>query len=196
MTKDRTRTPWNDGNTVQFPAPPKMPRNPRRCTTGKIRTRCSGRNHRFNPMKMSRLNTRATKMSDLNKIDIVAPKPRKECNSISLSCSYCKLEVPHPSPQNSDWSSEDLDGNKAKAKEQSTCKPLIDFNDPKPQTSTEQTMVTLPSSLACYEFYIFIVIGSICRCNVVSTSSVVWSQVRQFFLLRKVFHTINHDEII
>ena len=29
---------------------------------------------------------------------------------------------------------------------------------------------------------------------VVSTSSVVWSQVRQFFLMRKVFRTINHDE--
>ena len=29
---------------------------------------------------------------------------------------------------------------------------------------------------------------------VVSTSSVVWSQVRQFFLMRNVFCTINHDE--
>ena len=28
----------------------------------------------------------------------------------------------------------------------------------------------------------------------VSTSSVVWSQVRQFFLVRNVFCTINHDE--
>ena len=31
--------------------------------------------------------------------------------------------------------------------------------------------------------------------NVVSTSSVVWSQVRRFFLMRIVFHAINHDEI-
>ena len=31
--------------------------------------------------------------------------------------------------------------------------------------------------------------------NVVSTSAVVWSQVRQFFLLRNVFHAINHDEM-
>ena len=30
---------------------------------------------------------------------------------------------------------------------------------------------------------------------VVSTSPVVWSQVRQFFLMRIVFHAINHDEI-
>ena len=30
---------------------------------------------------------------------------------------------------------------------------------------------------------------------VASTSPVVWSQVRQFFLMRIVFHAINHDEI-
>ena len=29
---------------------------------------------------------------------------------------------------------------------------------------------------------------------VVSTSSVVWSQVRWFFLLEYIFHAINHDE--
>ena len=29
---------------------------------------------------------------------------------------------------------------------------------------------------------------------VLSTSSVVWSQVRWFFLLEYIFHTINHDE--
>ena len=29
---------------------------------------------------------------------------------------------------------------------------------------------------------------------VLSTSSVVWSQVRQFFLLEYIFCTINHDE--
>ena len=31
--------------------------------------------------------------------------------------------------------------------------------------------------------------------NVFSTSSVVWLQVRWFFLMRIVFHAINHDEI-
>ena len=77
-------------------------------------------------------------MSDLNKIDIVAPKPREACDSFGLSCSYCEQDVLHPSPQNSDWSSEDWDGNKAKAKDHS--KSLIDFNDPYPQTSAEQTM--------------------------------------------------------
>ena len=60
------------------------------------------------------------------------------CNIFGLSCSYCKQGAPHPLPQNSDWSCEDWDGNKAKAKKQG--KSLIDFNDPKPQTSMEQTM--------------------------------------------------------
>ena len=78
-----------------------------------------------------------TKVSDLNNIDIVAPKPRKACNSSSLSCSYCKQDPLHPSHQNSDWSSEDWKSNKAKAKEQG--KSPVDFNDPKPQTSEEQT---------------------------------------------------------
>ena len=32
------------------------------------------------------------------------------------------------------------------------------------------------------------------RFVVVSTSSVVWSQMRQFFLLEYIFRTINHDE--
>ena len=32
------------------------------------------------------------------------------------------------------------------------------------------------------------------RFVVVSTSSVVWSQMRRFFLLEYIFHAINHDE--
>ena len=39
-------------------------------------------------------------------------------------------------------------------------------------------------------------IHSVTLMSVVSTSSVVWSQVRWFFLLRVVFRAINHDEII
>ena len=45
--------PWNNGNPVQFSTPPKMPRNPRKCATSKIRTRWSNRNHRFNPIKQA-----------------------------------------------------------------------------------------------------------------------------------------------
>ena len=60
--------PWNDGSAFQFSAPQKMPRNPRKRTTGKIRTRRLGRN-RFNPIKMRRPNTPKTKVSDLDRID-------------------------------------------------------------------------------------------------------------------------------
>ena len=56
------------------------------------------------------------KVTDLNKIDVVAPTPRKACDSFGLSCSYWKQNAPHPSPQNSDWSGEDWDGIKAKTK--------------------------------------------------------------------------------
>ena len=88
--RQNTTIPWNDVNTVQFSATPKTPRNLRRCTTGKIRTRWSSGNHRFNPIKISRFNTKDTKVPDLNKIDIKAPTPRKVCDSFSLSWSYCK----------------------------------------------------------------------------------------------------------
>ena len=40
-------------------------------------------------------------------------------------CTYCKYDTPHPSTTLSDWSNEDWDSEKAKAKEQ--C-PLLDFN--------------------------------------------------------------------
>ena len=78
------------------------------------------------------------KVSNLNKIDIVAPTLRKACDGFSPSCKYCKQGALHPSPQNSYWSSKDWDGVKAKAREQS--KSLIDINDPKPKMDTEQTM--------------------------------------------------------
>ena len=77
-------------------------------------------------------------MSDLNKINIIAPTLRKTCDSLGLSCSYCKQGTLHPLPQESDWSSEDWDSTKAKAREQN--KLLIDLDDPKPQTNMEQTM--------------------------------------------------------
>ena len=79
-----------------------------------------------------------TNLSNLNKIEIVVPTTRKACVSFGLLCSYCEQGALHPSPQNSDWSSEDWDSTKAKAMEQS--KSLIDFNVPKPKTSMEQTM--------------------------------------------------------
>ena len=76
-------------------------------------------------------------MVGLDRVDIKVVIPRKTCNSFRLSCSYCEQGAPHPSSQESDWSSKDWDGTKAKAREQN--KSLIDFNDPKPQTNMEQT---------------------------------------------------------
>ena len=40
-------------------------------------------------------------------------------------CTYCKYDAPHPSITPSDWSIEDWDGEKARAREQH---PLLDFN--------------------------------------------------------------------
>ena len=82
---------WNGGSAFQFSAPPKMPRNPRKKTTGKIRTRWSGRN-RFNHIKTRRPNTPETKVLYLDKLntDIKASVPTKSCDRCGLSCSYCK----------------------------------------------------------------------------------------------------------
>ena len=76
--------PWNDGSAFQFSAPSKMPRNPRKQTTGKIRTRWLDRN-RFNPIKTRRPNTPDTKVSELDKIDIKAPIPTKACDRFGLN---------------------------------------------------------------------------------------------------------------
>ena len=45
--------------------------------------------------------------------------------SMHGECTYYKYDAPHPSTTLSDWSSEDWDGKKAKAREQY---PLLDFN--------------------------------------------------------------------
>ena len=128
--------PWNYGNVFQFSTPPKMFRNPRKQTTGKIRTRWSGRN-RFNPIKMRRHNTPDAKVLELDKIDTKSPIPTKVCDRFSLFCSYCKQGAPHPSPQESDRSSEDWDSTKAKAREQTDT--LMDYNTPRPQTDIDKT---------------------------------------------------------
>ena len=72
----------------------------------------------------------------MNKIDIVQPTPKRPCGHSDDSCTYCKYEAPHPSPEPLDWSSEDCDGEKAKVREQ---KSLIDFMPPKPDTNQQMT---------------------------------------------------------
>ena len=81
---------------------------------------------------------------DMNKIDIVQPAPKRACEHFGAICSYCKHVAPHPSPIQIDWSSEDWDGEKAKAWEQTS---LIDFDPPKPdskQTINLETADDLP----------------------------------------------------
>ena len=54
----------------------------------------------------------------MSKINIIKPTPKRACECSDGSCTYCKYEAPYPSPEPSDWSSEDWDGEKAKVKEQ------------------------------------------------------------------------------
>ena len=59
-------------------------------------------------------------------------------------------------------------------------------------------VMTLPSSiLLCWQLGQVLHVSLFCKLIivVVSTSSVVLSQVRRFFLMRNVFRAINHDEI-
>ena len=77
-------------------------------------------------------------MLELDEIDTdnKAPVSTKACDRFGLLCSYCKQGALRPSPQESDCSSEDCDGTKAKAKEETNS--LINYNAPKPQTNIDQ----------------------------------------------------------
>ena len=77
--------PWNNGGTVQFSVPLKTPRNLRKHALGKIRTRWSNRNHRFNPIKTNRYNAMNTDllMIDINKIDIIKPTPKGHVSTLA-----------------------------------------------------------------------------------------------------------------
>ena len=132
--------PWNSGSAFQFSVPPMMPRNSRRRTTGKIRTRWLGKN-RFNPIRFRKPNNPDIKVTerDTIDIDIKAPLPIKACDRFGLSCSFCKQGSLHPLPQESDWSSEDWDGTKPKRKEKSKETNLLsDWDLPKPQPNIGQ----------------------------------------------------------
>ena len=64
-----------------------------------------------------------------------AASPVRVCDRLQLSCSFCKQGVPHPSPQNSDWPSEDWDWTKTDTKkETSETNLLLDWDLPKPQS--------------------------------------------------------------
>ena len=80
-----------------------------------------------------------TKPTDMNKIDIVQPTPRKVCEYSSPSCSYCKHEAHIPFHYTLTGQVEDWDSDKAKAKEQ---KSLIDFKSPKQDNDRETDQQT------------------------------------------------------
>ena len=66
--------------------------------------------------------------TEMNKINIIQPVPKKACDHSADTCTYCRDEAPHPSPIPSDWLHEDWDGEKAKKREQ---RLLIGLNFPK-----------------------------------------------------------------
>ena len=80
------------------------------------------------------------KTSELDRVDNVIRTaiPVKACDRFGLSCSFCRQNAPLPSPHEPDRSSEDWDGTKAKAREQTYS--LIKFIKPNPQTKKDQIM--------------------------------------------------------
>ena len=81
--KQNMTMPWNNGGTVQFSDPSKTPGIPRKCALGKTRIRWSNRNHKFNPIKTNRYNTMNTKLTDINKIDIIKPTQRGHVSALT-----------------------------------------------------------------------------------------------------------------
>ena len=134
---------WHSSTMPQFFAPPRPHRSPRKCAPGKTRARWSNHNHWFNPFRTNRYNTHDTEPNDINKINIIQPTPNRGCEHTDGSCTYCKYEAPQPFPVPSDWSSEDWDGKKAKAREQ---KSLVEFMPPKLDTDP-QTMEVMADDI-------------------------------------------------
>ena len=131
---------WNSGMMPQFSTPPRSHRSPRKFAPGKTRTRWSNHNHWFKSIRTNRYNTCDTESNDMNKINIIKPTPKRACECTDGSCIYCKYKAPNPSPVPSDWSSEDWNGEKAKAREQ---KSLVDFKPPKEGNDLQMTEVTI-----------------------------------------------------
>ena len=84
-----------------------------------------------------------TNLTDINKINIISTTPQKACECLGAICSFCRQQVPHPLPYQSDWSSKHWDGDKAKTREQN---PIVKFDipRPKPHNSTLDLVDSLP----------------------------------------------------
>ena len=65
------------------------------------------------------------------------------CEHFGATCSFCRQQVPHPLPDQLDWSSKDWDGDKDKTREQN---PIVKFDipRPKPDNSTLNSVDSLP----------------------------------------------------
>ena len=126
---------------VSTPTTP--PRNPRKHAPGKARTQWTNHNHCFNPIKTNGFNILGTNPRDINKINIIKITPQKVCECFEATCSFCRQQVSHPLPDQSDWSSKDWDGDKAKTREQN---PIVKFDipRPKPDNSTLDSVDSLP----------------------------------------------------
>ena len=88
-------------------------------------------------MKAKRPNTPEMTMTKLNNIDTdrKVPLSVKICDRCGPSCSFCKLNVLHPSPQEPDWSDEDWNWTHNTIQEETGETNLLsDWDLPKPQS--------------------------------------------------------------
>ena len=124
-TKGQSSSPWMPIDST----PPNPPKCPRKCAPGKVRTQSSNHNHQYKLIKTNGVNTLGTNPTEVNKISIIKPIPKKACERFGLPCPFCKQQAPHPLPPHSEWSSKDWDGERAKAKE---CNSFVRFDTPRP----------------------------------------------------------------
>ena len=71
-----------------------------------------------------------TNPADINKSNVIKITPQKVCEHFGATCSFCRQQVPQPLPDQSNWSSKDWNGDKAKAREQN---PIVKFDIPRPR---------------------------------------------------------------
>ena len=99
--------------------------NPRKKALGKMRVRWSNK-ARYSPMKTKRPNTPDSLVTnkvttDMDKMKV--PLSVKVCDRFGPTCQSCKQSIPHPLPQESDWTDEDWTGGHTK-----TQKPVGETN--------------------------------------------------------------------
>ena len=88
---------------------------------------------------------------DTRDMDKKAPLSVKVCNRFRPSCSFCKQNFLHPSPQESDWSEENCTGaHKNKQKETGETSLLTDCDLPRPQSEPNSKLEVDKLDLASY----------------------------------------------